>query len=255
MAVMNRTTRPLLPPLAAFLLAALCLLSPRPADALSVSKSLPLYARDMEFYYQNKRPEVLPGILRSFDGQGVLAQCEKRLMVAAFLAEVLRDDPSARSLLLPPQDGLSQDGRRTLAWVAHLAGLPDETALLGELLSPDDAPLLAQIQSSPASLARWDIYAEKSVLQMYWAAFLASGKVGYLDAIIDAALRYARLNAGGRQNEASFPVCAAAAASLYELAPRHAVVRSRLEQALQGRTGPEADTLRIILRQQRPAGS
>ena len=48
---------------------------------------------------------------------------------------------------------------------------------------------------------------------MYWAAFLASGKVGYLDAIIDAALRYARLNAGGRQNEASFPVCAAAAAS------------------------------------------
>ena len=103
-------------------------------------------------------------------------------------------------------------------------------------------------------LARWDIYAEKSVLQMYWAAFLASGKVGYLDAIIDAALRYARLNAGGRQNEASFPVCAAAAASLYELAPRHAVVRARLEQALQGRTGPEADTLRIILRQQRPAG-
>lgn len=254
MAVMNRTTRPLLPPLAAFLLAALCLLSPRPADALSVSKSLPLYARDMEFYYQNKRPEVLPGILRSFDGQGVLAQGEKRLMVAAFLAEVLRDDPSARPLLLPPQDGLSQDGRRTLAWVAHLAGLPDETALLGELLSPDDAPLLAQIQSSPASLARWDIYAEKSVLQMYWAAFLASGKVGYLDAIIDAALRYARLNAGGRQSEASFPVCAAAAASLYELAPRHAVVRSRLERALQGRTGPEADTLRIILRQQRPAG-
>ena len=112
-----------------------------------------------------------------------------------------------------------------------------------------------QIQSSPASLARWDIYAEKSVLQMYWAAFLASGKVGYLDAIINAALRYARLNAGGRQNEASFPVCAAAAASLYELAPRHALVRSRLEQALQGRTGPEADTLRIILRQQRPAGS
>lgn len=105
MAVMNRTTRPLLPPLAAFLLAALCLLSPRSADALSVSKSLPLYARDMEFYYQNKRPEVLPGILRSFDGQGVLAQGEKRLMVAAFLAEVLRDDPSARSLLLPPQAG------------------------------------------------------------------------------------------------------------------------------------------------------
>ena len=33
------------------------------------------------------------------------------------------------------------------------------------------------------------------------------------------------------------------------------VVRSRLERALQGRAGPEADTLRIILRQQRAAGS
>lgn len=255
MAAMNRTGFPLLPPLAALLLAALCLLSPRPVTALAVSKSLPLYARDMEFYYQDKRPEVLPGILRAFDAQGVLAQGEKRLMVAAFLAEALRRDPSARPRLLPPPDSLSRDGRLTLAWMVHLAGLPDEDSLLAGLLTPEDAPLPTQIRNSPTPLLRWDIYAEKSVLQMYWAAFLASGDTDYLDSIINAALRYARLNARGLQQDAVFPVCAAAAASLYELAPRHAAVRARVEQALEGRSGPEADTLRIILRRERPGAS
>ncbi len=196
----------------------------------------------MEFYYQRTHPEVLPGILRTFDAQGVLAQGEKRLMVAAFLAEALRRDPSARHRLLPPPDTLSRNGR------------PDEESLLAGLLTPEDAPLPNQIRNSPALLAQWDIYAEKSVLQMYWAAFLASGDTAYLDSIINAALRYARLNARGRQREEAFPVCAAAAASLYELAPRHAAVQARIEQALEGCSGPEADTLRIILRRKSPSG-
>lgn len=232
-------------------LAGFCCLGPRQAAALAVSKSASLYARDMEFYYRNKNPEVLPGILRSFDAQGVLAQGEKRLTAAAFLAEVLRRDPSARQRILPPSKTLSRDGRRTLAWVAHLARLDDETALLEALLGPEDAVLLGQIRNSPAPLLRWDMYAEKTVLQMYWAAFLASGDDAYLDAIIQAALRYARLKAGGRQKEADFPVSAAAAASLYELAPRHEAVRARLEQVLKNLAGPEAETLRLILRQQR----
>lgn len=251
---MNKTIPTLFPTLAALLLAALCLLWPGQATALTVSKSMPLYARDMEFYYQRTHPEVLPGILRTFDAQGVLAQGEKRLMVAAFLAEALRRDPSARHRLLPPPDTLSRNGRFTLAWMIHLAGLPDEESLLAGLLTPEDAPLPNQIRNSPALLAQWDIYAEKSVLQMYWAAFLASGDTAYLDSIINAALRYARLNARGRQREEAFPVCAAAAASLYELAPRHAAVQARIEQALEGCSGPEADTLRIILRRKSPSG-
>ncbi|RXE67757.1 translation initiation factor 2, partial [Muribaculaceae bacterium Isolate-002 (NCI)] len=32
-------------------------------------------------------------------------------------------------------------------------------------------------------------------------------------------------------------------------------VRARVEQALEGRSGPEADTLRIILRRERPGAS
>ncbi|MGE9984831.1 translation initiation factor 2 [Desulfovibrio sp. SGI.169] len=250
---MNRSIATTFPPLAALLLIALCLLCPRPAAALKISKSLPLYAHDMEFYYQHTHPEVLPGILCAFDAHGALAQGEKRLMAAAFLAEALRRDPSARDRLLPPPDTLSRNGRFTLAWMIHLAGLADEKTLLAGLLAPEDAPLPDQIRNSPTELARWDIYAEKSVLQMYWAAFFASGDTAYLDSIINAALRYARLNARGRQREEAFPVCASAAASLYELAPRHSVVQARIEQALKACSGPEADTLRVILRQKRPS--
>lgn len=52
------------------------------------------------------------------------------------------------------------------------------------------------------------------------------------------------------KNEADFAVCAFAAASLYELAPRHEAVRVRLRQTLKSLSGPEAETLRVILRQQ-----
>lgn len=237
------------PSLLVGILLALACLAPRESLALTASKSLPFYARDMEYYYQERRPEVLPGILRTFDAQGVLADGQKRLMLAAFLAETLRRDPTVRRRILPPPPTLGRDGRRVLAWVAHLAHLPDEEALLAELLDSRDSALLEQIRQSPRQLGRWDIYAEKTVLQMYWAAWMASGDSVWLDAIIKAALRYARLNAAGRQNDPAFPVCAAAAASLYELAPRHAAVRARVEQFCAGLTGPENDTLCIILRE------
>ena len=226
-----------------------CLIAaaPRPCAALAISKGLPFYAQDMEFYYQNHRTEALPGILRTFDAQGVLHDSLKQIMLAAFLGQVLRD-PTARQRLLPPPENLSRDGRRTLAWAVHFAQLPDEQALLANLLQPSDSLLLEQIRNSPAPLTNWDIYSEKSVLQMYWAAFMATGSNEFLDVIIRAALRYARLNSEGLRNDDNFSTSAAAAASLYEFAPRHAAVKNRLEQFLQGATGPEAETLRIILR-------
>ena len=146
--------------------------APRPCAALTISKGLPFYAKDMEFYYENRRAEVLPGILRSFDSLGVLADSLKQLMLAAFLAQTLRDTPANRQLLLPPPPTLSRDGRRTLAWAVHLAQLPDEESLLDSLLQPGDRLLREQITHSPAPLLRWDIYSEKTVLQMYWAAFM-----------------------------------------------------------------------------------
>jgi len=172
----------------------------------------------------------------------------QQIMLATFLAQVLRDDPSARQRLLPPQPGLSRDGRRTLAWMAHLAQLPDEEELLATLLQPEEKLLLQQIRHSPAPLVNWDIYSEKSVLQMYWAAFMASGSNEFLDVIIRAALHYAKLNSEGLRNNDSFSGSAAAAASLYDLAPRHPAVQTRLEQFLKNCSGPEAETLKTILR-------
>ena len=234
--------------LPALLLAFCTLFTPLAAQALTIAKGVPFYARDMEYYYREQRAETLPGILRTFDAQGVLADSRKQLALAAFLAEVLRRDPSARPRLLPPAPSLSRDGRRTLAWAAHLAQLPDADALIQSLLQPDDALLLRQITASPAPLLRWNLYAEKTVLQMYWTAYLASGDAAYLDPIIAAALRYARLNAAGLQNDPDFSVSAAAAASLYDMAPRHPEDDARVAQALNSQSGPEAATLRTILR-------
>ena len=228
--------------LACFLVAA-----PKPSAAIAVSKGLPFYAQDMEFYYQHHRIETLPGILRTFDSQGILHDSLKQIMLAAFLGQVLRN-PDVRQRLLPPPASLSRDGRRTLAWAVHFAQLPDEQALLAALLLPTEGLLLDQIRNSPAQLTNWDIYSEKSVLQMYWAAFMATGSNDFLDVIIRSALRYARLNAEGLRNDDDFSVSAAAAASLYEFSPRHAAVKKRVEQFLQNATGPEAETLRIILR-------
>ena len=228
--------------LACFLVAA-----PKPSAAIAVSKGLPFYAQDMEFYYQHHRIETLPGILRTFDSQGILHDSLKQIMLAAFLGQVLRN-PDVRQRLLPPPESLSRDGRRTLAWAVHFAQLPDEQALLASLLLPTEGLLLDQIRNSPAQLTNWDIYSEKSVLQMYWSAFMATGSNDFLDVIIRAALRYARLNAEGLRNNDDFSVSAAAAASLYEFSPRHAAVKKRVEQFLQNATGPEAETLRIILR-------
>ncbi|MDR2744332.1 MAG: translation initiation factor 2 [Desulfovibrio sp.] len=234
---------------ALFLLLTLAGLS-APVLAAGLSKSVSQYARDMEDYYKNGRPEALPGLLRIFDSQGVLADGEKRLVTAAFLAHALRRGPEARQHLLSKPENYGDHARKTLAWAVHLACLPDEPALLAVLIRAGEAALLRQIQASPAPLERWNIYSELSVLRMYWTAFLASGDAGLLDAIVAAALRYADLSAAGLRGHADFAVSAAAAALLYEQTPRHEAVRARVRAALdkEPRTGGRADTLRSILR-------
>lgn len=233
---------------ALFLALALWFMPCQDALALTISKNLSFYARDMEYYYKEKRAETLPGILRTFDAQNVLYDRQKQLTLAAFLAETLKSESTARQTLLAQVPTLSRDGKRTLAWAVHLAQLTDEAALMNQLLDQRDAVLLQQIRLNPTPLLQWDITSEKTVLQMYWAAYTASGNVAYLDAIIDAALRYADLNSSGRQNDPAFPVSQTAAASLYEMSPRHEAVQSRVEQRLKGLSGPQAETLRTVLR-------
>lgn len=233
------------------LLAALAA-QPAPAAEMHVTKGLAHYARDMEFYYQNPRPQVLPGLLRTLAAQGVLGHGEKRLVTAAFLAELTRRqavslEDLARSVEALPEASRA-DAWRTLAWAAHLAALPTEADLLGRLLSGRDATLRAHIARSAAPLAAWEPR-EPTVPRMFFGAYMASGDTAWLDRLVDAALRYARLNAAGRQGEPDFAASAAAAALLYDMAPRHARVQEHVRARLAGASGPEATTLRLILRE------
>ncbi|MBQ3059770.1 MAG: translation initiation factor 2 [Desulfovibrio sp.] len=228
---------------------ALCLLLPMQSLAADyAAKKMAHYARDMEFYYLEQRPEVLPGMLRAFDREGGLAQGEKRLMLAAFLATLLRSEPELRTSLLPPDPSLSHQGRYVLAWMAHLADLPDRDRLVLSLLGPDDTALLRQIEASPRDLHQWDLMREPAVQQMYWGAFMASGSTDWLDSIIRAAMRYGPLNAAGRRKDSCFTSSATAAAALYEWAPRHTIIGQRLEYFLKDAKEHEAAVLRTILR-------
>lgn len=228
----------------------------RPAAhaATLADRGLAAYAAGMEYYYRKPQPQLLPTLLQRIDDAGLLADGEKRLLVAAFLGECLRKDASTRSLL---QNALAHAGqepghniRRTLAWAVHLAGLRDAPALVRQLLpNHADLTLREHILSSPSPLLRWKATSESSVLHMYWTAFMAGGNTAYVEAVIDATRRYARLKASGRQYEDDFDLCRQAAASLYEFTPRHALVRRCVEKALAATQDPaEIQTLRLMLR-------
>lgn len=228
----------------------------RPAAhaATLADRGLAAYAASMEYYYRKPQPQLLPTLLQRMDDAGLLADGEKRLLVAAFLGECLRKDASTRSLL---QNALAHAGqepghniRRTLAWAVHLAGLRDAPALVRQLLpNRADLTLREHILSSPSPLLRWKATADSSVLHMYWTAFMAGGNTAYVEAIIDATRRYARLKASGRQYEDDFDLCRQAAASLYEFTPRHTLVRRCVEKALAATRNPaEIQTLRLMLR-------
>lgn len=223
-----------------------------PAAEMHVTKGLTHYARDMEFYYQKPRPEVLPGLLRTLAAQGVLGHGEKRLVAAAFLAELARRRGVSLESLAGSAQALpgeaSVDARRTLAWAAHLAALPNRQQLLDSLLTDRDATLRGQITRSPAPLSAWQLN-EPSVPRMFWGAYMASGDTAWLDRLLDGVERYARLNAAGRQGEPGFAGNAAAAALLYDMAPRHPGVQERVRARLAGASGPEAAALRLILRE------
>lgn len=211
-------------------------------------RNLASYAREMEFFYKVNDLDSLPGIISGLDKANAFAHGEKRLLVAAFLAEIIRNNSGARKKVMKLSANVSRYARHMLAWALHLSGTPDAQVKNDLLSHRDDLGLLSQIESTSRDLADWNLYSEPSVLQMYWGAFMGGGKNLYLDSIIEAALRYARLNEAGRQKDADFAVCAKAAASLYELAPRHPVIIKRISEKLKGLSGAEAKTLRMILR-------
>ena len=219
------------------------------SSEIRLSKNQDQFAKDMEFYYLNKNHEILKGLIRTLDNNKILSQGDKKLMLAAFLAEIIKESPDIKNLLLSTKNTLSRDGKRTLAWMLHLANISLSQRDFNNLLDKNDTILIKQIKNSPKNLLDWNIYNEKSILNMYWGAYFATGKNIFLDPIINAALKYAYLNSSGLQHDHKYPVSQSAAATLYEMTPRHAHIYDRVKEILATKSGVEAETLKTILHQ------
>lgn len=221
--------------------------APMPVAGLQLSKGLHHYTREMEYYYQKPRPQLIKDVLPAFYRNGALGKSENRMMLAAFLAQLVKKGCVKMDDLVKDALSLGRDARHTVAWCAHLSQTPGEQGYLARLLGPGDKYLVEQIGRTPAPLEAWSINREKTVVQMYWAAFMASGETLWLDRIINLALRYARSGDPGRHPHADFATGAEAAASLYDFAPRHPSVVKRLKAALPGKAGEEKKMIDIIL--------
>lgn len=191
---------------------------PITASAMNYSMTLQKYADEIEYFYERPRMELLYGMLGVMDRGGKLANAEKRMFAAAFLAELLKEKRIDLNKLRAKNAPNSRNVNEVLAWAAHLAGVRREVwskLIAGRKL------LIKHIASTPNRLESWQPLWEKSVIDMYWAAFMASGKEKWIDGIIRAALHLAHNPDGA--------VARHAAATLYEYAPRHAKARARLE--------------------------
>ncbi len=227
----------------------LCLLlCPAKTEALDLSRNLPTSARDMEYYYQHQHPESLPGMLRAFDKSRRFAQGELRLITAAFLAEIFKQEPEQARQLLDQAKTMSPEAQRMFTWAVHLSGQNALKNALNNLPASQDKALQLQLAHSPTPLERWDICSSSAVLHMYWGAFFANADQRYLDAMIDAALLHARLKAQGLVQDPRYKRSMEVAASLYEMSPRHKAVRDRLEERREGLSAPERETITLILK-------
>lgn len=214
----------------------LCLFLPVSAQAINITLGPQHFAEVMEFYYKSPKPELLEPMLANFARSGILANAEKRMLVAAFFGELARRKSLDLAPLVKKAGELGRDARLTIAWSRHLSAKGAGNKRNRELLRPEDSLAANQIRSSPERLENWDPAWEKSVLGMYWGAFMATGADIWLDAIINAACKGA--HEVGQNN---------AAASLYEYAPRHPQVAQRLKARLERADHAEKRMLTTIL--------
>lgn len=216
--------------------------------SLELTKGVTHYARDMEYYYQKPRPEILTPLIVNFVKNGVCAKSENRLMLAAFLAELASAGKFDPLPFIDSPELNVRDAKHMLAWTFHLSGMQEEDKLLAKVLRPEEKALIGQIKNSPQRLTDWSLKLDPSVLQMYWSAFMANGNPVYLDKIIRAALQCA--DPPGTLTKNEYTLCAAAAASLYDFAPRHPAIIERVRASLSNRGEKEKKILYLILREE-----
>lgn len=177
------------------------------------------FARYMEYYYQNPRPDILPAMLEKFDESGLLNQPDKRLMVAAFFAELAQKHDLDLRIFLRTRNEKSRAMRYTLAWMTSLADLPQKNIFLDNLLGEDDQLLKRQLQTHAYTLDNLDKLTDKSIPGLYLAAYMAGGDRTWIDKLIRTAC-----GSGPNSREAS--------ALLYEYSPRHEGITQELTKAL-----------------------
>lgn len=211
-----------------------------PALAFNLSMGSQHYAEIMEFYYKNPRSDILLPMFQAFGRSNFLGDAKKRMFVAAFFAEIVKKGKFNLEVLVQEARSLDKESRATVAWIIHLSGRPEANKLLRQVIRPEEDTLFEQIRHAPSRLTDWNPLAEEAVLNMFWAAFMATGESKWLDIIINAALGYAhgKIAPGARK----------AAASLYEYAPRHPLIKQRIANKIAHARGEEKVMLESILK-------
>lgn len=205
--------------------------------AFNLSKEPSHYLGEIETYYLRPRPEMLEPMLVCLDRAGMLDNAPRQMFIASFLGALFREKQVEPEVFLENQRNLSASAWITLAWALHLANRDDLLTL--QPFSGQSARLREHIGNTPADLLKWSPDWEKSVVDMYWAAFMATGKQTLLNAIVNAALAFAhnRNSETGRY----------AAATLYDYAPRHPLVRKVVKEKLATARPSEKGMLETIL--------
>lgn len=227
-----------------------CLLFCLNIQALAAEKfarNIPTSARDIEFFYKHQEPKTLSGIMRTLDREHLFAKGELRLTIAAFLAEILKKDADFAKEFILNAKAMSRDAKRMLLWALHLANQDNLASSI--LQDQEEETLIKHIKKTPTNLLLWDITKSSAVVHMYWGAFFAYADLKYVDKIIDAAILYTELVQAGRTNDPRYATAMAVCASLYDLAPRHRKVYTRLTERVATLHGSQAQTLQIILNQ------
>ena len=220
-----------------------------PSLALNISRNLPTSIRDMEYFYQHQKLEAIPGIIRALEREQKFNKGELRLTTAAFLAEIFKRNSKAATEIVTKGQSQSLDTQKMLMWAVHLSNNDQLYDLVQNYAANSDSVLKSRIGGTSPDLLAWPILRSTAVLNMYWGAFFAYADQKYLDAIIDAAIIYAKLKRKGLVQDPQYNPSMAVCASLYEMAPRHEAIRKRLAKRLEGLDKGVAQTLQVILEQ------
>jgi hypothetical protein len=147
----------------------------------------------MTYYYLNPQPELLPGAIASFSESGTLTLDTAIPPLISFFSFIFRDNPESLAEWFQEISQLSEPEQVVLFEALWFANTPAAREQLSELLaevSLENAELIRDLLSlEPTPIQELAIDAttpikSSSVLDMLWAAFMATGEERYVVRII-----------------------------------------------------------------------